>query len=187
MAIFSGKEMNEISEPKSGSPNNGNALSIIAAGTKIDGDVETDGVIRIEGRVEGAIRAARQVLVGRQGSVLGDISTREAVIGGKVEGTITATERLEVQSTSLIVGDIVTRAIAVIEGGRINGTVRISDAKELPHADPAPASTSTSASVSTSTSAAPAAPAAAAPTPVPDAPSKSTPWVSQKQRPVGTT
>ena len=139
MAIFSGKEMTESGEPtKGGAPANGNALSIIAAGTTINGDIDTDGVIRIEGRVEGAIHAARQVLVGRQGSVLGDISTREAVIGGKVEGTITATERLEVQSTSLIIGDINTRAIAVIEGGKINGSVRISDAKELPHAEPAP-------------------------------------------------
>ncbi len=139
MAIFSGKEMTESGEPtKGGAPANGNALSIIAAGTTINGDVDTDGVIRIEGRVEGSIRAARQVLVGRQGSVLGDINTREAVIGGKVEGTITATERLEVQSTSLIIGDINTRAIAVIEGGKINGSVRISDAKELPHIEPAP-------------------------------------------------
>lgn len=139
MAIFSGKDMTESGEPtKGGAPANGNALSIIAAGTTINGDIDTDGVIRIEGRVEGAIRAARQVLVGRQGSVLGDISTREAVIGGKVEGTITATERLEVQNTSLITGDINTRAIAVIEGGKINGSVRISDAKELPHIEPSP-------------------------------------------------
>lgn len=149
MAIFSGKDSNEPGEPRSGSPANGNALSIIASGTKIDGDLETDGVIRIEGRVEGSIRAARQVLVGRQGSVLGDISTREAVIGGKVEGTITATERLEVQSTSLIIGDINTRAIAVIEGGKINGNVRISDAKELPHAEPAPRPTPDSGSAAT--------------------------------------
>jgi cytoskeletal protein CcmA (bactofilin family) len=139
MAIFSGKEMTEGGEPtKGGAPANGNALSIIAAGTTINGDVDTDGVIRIEGRVEGSIRAARQVLVGRQGSVLGDISTREAVIGGKVEGTITASERLEVQSTSLIIGDINTLAIEVIEGGKINGSVRISVAKELPHIEPAP-------------------------------------------------
>jgi cytoskeletal protein CcmA (bactofilin family) len=159
MAIFSGKDLNEAGEPKSGSPANGNALSIIASGTKIEGDLETDGVIRIEGRVEGCIRAARQVLVGRQGSVLGDISTREAVIGGKVEGTITASERLEVQSTSLIIGDINTRAIAVIEGGKINGSVRISDAKDLPHAEPAPQ-------------------------PATDAPATATPWTGAKPRAV---
>lgn len=113
-----------------------NALSIIAPGTKIDGDIETDGVIRIEGRVDGAIRAARQVLVGRQGEVHGDITTREAVVGGRVEGTITATERLEVQATSVIVGDINTRAIAVIEGGTINGSVRIADASARTEAEP---------------------------------------------------
>jgi cytoskeletal protein CcmA (bactofilin family) len=70
------------------------------------------------------------VLVGRQGEVLGDITTREAVIGGRVQGTITASDRLEVQGTSTIVGDIHTRAIAVVEGGKINGTVRIADAKD---------------------------------------------------------
>ena len=131
MAIFSNKDANKGLDDSKGAPLSGsNSLSIIAAGTTIDGNVETDGVIRIEGRVEGSIRAARQVLVGRQGEVQGDIHTREAVIGGKVQGTIVATERLEVQGTSVIVGDIDTRAIAVIEGGRINGTVRISDARE---------------------------------------------------------
>jgi cytoskeletal protein CcmA (bactofilin family) len=99
------------------------SLSIIAAGTTIDGDIDTDGVIRIEGRVEGAVRAGRQVLIGRQGEVRGDVTTREAVIGGKVQGAVSASERLEVQ-------DITTKAIAVIEGGKINGNVRITDARD---------------------------------------------------------
>ena len=106
------------------------SLSIIAAGTTIDGDIDTDGVIRIEGRVDGAVRAGRQVLVGRQGEIRGDVTTREAVVGGKVQGAIRASERLEVQGTSTIIGDITTKAIAVVEGGKINGTVRIADARD---------------------------------------------------------
>lgn len=129
MPIFS-KDAPGYEEPKSAPANSANALSIIAPGTRIHGDIEADGVIRVEGRVEGAVRAARQVLVGRQGEVQGDIHTREAVIGGKVQGTIVATERLEVQSTSLIIGDINTKSIAVVEGGKINGTVRIADARD---------------------------------------------------------
>ena len=129
MAIFN-KDARVTDDPRTPSLSGGTSLSIIAAGTKIDGDIETDGVIRIEGRIDGSVRAGRQVLIGRQGEVHGDIATREAVVGGKVEGTINATERLEVQSTSLIVGDINTRAIAVIEGGKINGSVRISDAQD---------------------------------------------------------
>ncbi len=135
MAIFN-KDQKHSDEPKSSTAAGANSLSLIAAGTRIEGDIETDGVIRIEGRVEGSIRAARQVLVGRQGEVMGDITTREAVIGGRVEGTVNATERLEVQNTSFILGDINTRAIAVMEGGKINGTVRITDAKEPSDPDP---------------------------------------------------
>ena len=58
--------------------------------------------------------------------------TREAVVGGHVQGTVVASERLEVQSTSTITGDINTRAVAVMEGGRINGFVRILDAVQSP-------------------------------------------------------
>lgn len=129
MAIFN-KDARAADETRSPASGGSSSLSIIAAGTRIDGDIETEGVIRVEGRVEGSIHAGRQVLIGRQGEVHGDITTREAVVGGKVEGTINASERLEVQSTSVITGDINTRAIAVVEGGRINGTVRITDAKE---------------------------------------------------------
>lgn len=130
MAIF-GKEGPTNGEPRrtpdtrNGSPDG--ALSIIAAGMRIKGNIESDGVVKIEGRVEGTVRAARQVLVGRQGEVVGDIVTAEAVLGGHVQGKVQGSERVEVQGTSTIVGDIETRAIHVIEGGKINGSVRISD------------------------------------------------------------
>ena len=136
MAIFN-KDARAADDTRSPAVGGSSSLSIIAAGTSIDGDIETEGVIRVEGRVEGSIHAGRQVLIGRQGEVRGDITTREAVVGGKVEGTINASERLEVQSTSVITGDINTRAIAVVEGGRINGTVRITDAKERVDAEEA--------------------------------------------------
>jgi cytoskeletal protein CcmA (bactofilin family) len=132
MAIFT-KDQQAAGEtpkntPSKGTPSNGEgSLSMIAAGMKVTGDIDTDGVVKIEGKVEGSVRAARQVLVGRQGEVQGDITTREAVIGGKVQGTVTATERVEVQGTSTVIGDITTRAIAVVEGGKINGSIRISD------------------------------------------------------------
>jgi len=129
MAIFS-KEQSSGDSSRSAPLSAATSLSIIAAGTRIDGDIDTDGVIRIEGRVEGAVRAGRQVLIGRQGEVRGDITTREAVIGGAVYGAVNASERLEVQGTSTIVGNITTKAIAVVEGGKINGSVRIADARE---------------------------------------------------------
>ena len=102
-------------------------LSVIASGMKIIGDIESTGVVKIEGIVEGAIRGARQLLLGRQGTVHGDIRAHEVVIGGTVVGTIVADERVEIQGTSSVQGDIHTKSIVVLEGGVINGTVRMGE------------------------------------------------------------
>ena len=108
-------------------------LSVIASGMKIVGDIESTGVVKIEGIVEGAVRGARQLLLGRQGTVHGDIKAHEVVIGGTVIGTIVAEERVEIQGTSRVEGDIHTKSIVVLEGGVINGNVRMGEniGKEL--------------------------------------------------------
>ena len=103
------------------------AVSTIAHDMRIVGDVTCSGVIRIEGNVEGSVKGARQVLVGRQGMVKGDVSACEAIIGGKIEGSVTASERVEVQGTALINGDLFAKSMLVQEGGRINGAIRMEE------------------------------------------------------------
>ncbi len=107
------------------------SLSVIAAGSKVIGDMECSGVLKIEGTVEGTIKGARQVLLGRQGVVKGDIETREAVIGGNVEGSIHALERVEIQGTASVVGNIHTKTIVIREGGQINGAVKMDESPAM--------------------------------------------------------
>jgi cytoskeletal protein CcmA (bactofilin family) len=128
MAMFT-KDPSDKSDTKQGggAPNEA-ALSIIAFGMKVHGDIDTTGVLKIEGTIEGTIRGARQVLVGRQGEVKGDVHAKEVVIGGRVDGTVVASERVEIQGTSSVNGDIYTKSIVVLEGGKINGTVRMDEA-----------------------------------------------------------
>jgi cytoskeletal protein CcmA (bactofilin family) len=127
MSIFT-KPTTEKVPMRTDSPSPDAGLSVIAAGMKIVGDIESTGVVKIEGVVEGAIRGARQLLLGRQGTVHGDIRAHEVVIGGVVIGTIVADERVEIQGTSSVQGDIHTKTIVVLEGGVINGAVRMGDA-----------------------------------------------------------
>lgn len=103
------------------------AISIIAQGTRIVGDCETDGTMRIEGTVEGKVRAAKAVVVGKDGVVKGDIATQDAVIGGHVTGTVTAESRLELQATCVIDGEIRARRIKLDEGGKVNGQVQMGE------------------------------------------------------------
>jgi cytoskeletal protein CcmA (bactofilin family) len=103
----------------------GGGTSVIAPGMKVVGDVETTGILKIEGTVQGSIRGARQVMLGRTGVIQGDVQAEEVILGGRVIGTVTATERVEIQNNSVIEGDVHTRSIVVFEGGVLNGNVRM--------------------------------------------------------------
>lgn len=111
-------------------------LSILAAGTKITGELETDGMLRIEGRVEGNLRVSGQVLVARGGVVEGDVVTRQAVVGGEVHGHILADEWVELQPGCAVDGDITTPRIAVQEGGIVNGRLKMAKPGALEAATP---------------------------------------------------
>jgi cytoskeletal protein CcmA (bactofilin family) len=127
MAMF-GKETPQRPESRSPASSVEAVLSIVAAGMTITGDVQTAGVIKVDGEINGSITGARQVLLGRGGVVRGNVAAGEVVVGGTVEGSVSAQDRLELQSTASVSGDIDTRSIVVIEGAKINGMVRMSDA-----------------------------------------------------------
>lgn len=103
------------------------SLSVIGSGMRVVGDVESNGVIKVEGYIEGAVRGARQLLLGKSGIIHGDIFVADAVLGGRIVGSVVASERVEIQGTSTIEGDVQTKSIIVHEGGTLNGTVRMGD------------------------------------------------------------
>ncbi len=100
-------------------------ISIIGPGMKVVGDCDTDGTVRVEGRVEGNIRAGKAVVVGKEGDVQGDIFTQDAVISGSVTGTLRAESRLEIQATSRIEGEVVAGRMQLEEGAILNGSVQM--------------------------------------------------------------
>ena len=100
-------------------------VSIIGPGMQVVGDCTSDGVVRIEGRVEGIIRAAKSVVVGKDGFVTGDIETQDLIVAGRVAGTITAQSRVELQASCHVEGDIRSRRVKLDEGGRVEGRLHM--------------------------------------------------------------
>lgn len=126
VALFS-KDTADADATKARNASRESTLSIIGADMTILGDVECSGVLKIEGRVNGSVRNARQIMLARDGSIHGDAIGHEIVAGGLVDGNVIASERLELQSTAVINGDIATKSIVVMEGARINGSVKMTD------------------------------------------------------------
>jgi cytoskeletal protein CcmA (bactofilin family) len=104
-------------------------FSIIASDMTVIGDLETEGVVRIEGRVKGAVRVGSQILVTQGAVIEGDLHTQEAVLAGQVNGAIYASDRVELQATAVVNGDIVTARIAIVEGAKVTGEVKMDPAR----------------------------------------------------------
>lgn len=100
-------------------------VSVIGPGMEIVGDIKCDGTVRVEGRVEGAIRASKAVVIGKGGRVDGDIETQDVVVAGSITGTIVAASRVELQESCRVEGDIRSRRIKLDEGGRVEGRLHM--------------------------------------------------------------
>jgi cytoskeletal protein CcmA (bactofilin family) len=126
MAIFN-KPAADRPASRLDTPGAESSMSVIGSGMRVVGDIESNGVIKVEGIVDGSVRGARQLLLGKGGTINGDIHAVDAILGGTVVGTVVASERVEIQGTSSVEGDIHTKSMVVFEGGMINGTVRMGE------------------------------------------------------------
>lgn len=95
----------------------------ILVGTHIQGDLKTDGDIRIDGTVKGNIRAEGKVVVGEHGKVEGEVECKNAAIAGKVVGTMRVTQMLSLSASAKIEGQVHTEKLSVEPGAELNGSV----------------------------------------------------------------
>ena len=90
--------------------------------TAIEGTINFDGIIRLDGRVSGKIISREgTVIVGDKAVVEGDISVGVAIIMGRVNGLIEAASRIEVSPPAVIDGDIRAPVISIDAGVQFNG------------------------------------------------------------------
>jgi len=115
MAMFNANE-------KTGASESSQSVNLIGAGTKIDGDIVTNGDIRIDGSVTGSINVKGKLVVGASGSLEGEIICQNADISGTVKGKIGVAELLSLKASAKLTCDIITNKIAVEPGATFTGT-----------------------------------------------------------------
>jgi cytoskeletal protein CcmA (bactofilin family) len=113
--MFTSKEQKRVAEEISNSSNN------IGKGTFLEGNIETYGNIRIEGKVNGNIKSKSKVALGNSSHVQGNIISQNADIEGEVKGRLEIAELLVLKATAVINGDIVTGKLVVEPGAVFNG------------------------------------------------------------------
>ena len=102
-----------------------NSSTHVGKGTVIQGNIETTGNMRIEGKVTGNVMSSSKIALGPVSAVLGDISAMNADIEGEVKGKLEISELLVLKATAKIHGDIITGKLVVEPGAAFNGTCKM--------------------------------------------------------------
>jgi cytoskeletal protein CcmA (bactofilin family) len=98
---------------------------MIGEGTKLTGDLDLSGLLRVDGDFSGTIRTRGKVLIGRTGRADCTIYAGTVVVGGVLRGNIFASERTVVLSTGMVIGNVNTPRLIVEEGVVLNGTCTV--------------------------------------------------------------
>lgn len=101
---------------------NPQVINLIAKGTKITGDVFTDGDMRIDGEVTGNIESNGRLVIGATGIVEGDIKCKSCEIAGTQKGSLFVAELLSLKASSNVSGDILTGKLSIEPGAYFAGT-----------------------------------------------------------------
>lgn len=107
------------------------------------GELTAEEDVVLQGRVEGSIRHARNLIIGTDGSVLGDVYAAHLTVEGLVEGDLHCTEAVVVRATAQVRGNIFAPRVGIMEGATFNGRVEM-DPGAASQANPRPKSPQTS-------------------------------------------
>jgi len=93
--------------------------TVIAEGLKIVGSVTAEGLVEVNGQIDGELHCT-SLVISRGAHVAGNIAAERVVVDGKVEGPIEGGEVL-LKSQAHVVGDIHHQSLAIERGAYFEG------------------------------------------------------------------
>lgn len=98
------------------------SVNLIGNGTKIIGDITSNGDFRIDGNLVGNLITSGKFVLGPNGIVEGNVTSANADLSGEVKGTVNVSDMLSLKASARINGDIVTGKLAIEPGAMFTGT-----------------------------------------------------------------
>ena len=109
----------------SGTPRQSSGYSVINDRLSIRGELDTDGTVRVDGRVEGPSHRAGTLIVGTGGYIVGNVEAKDVVVAGQIQGNVHASGRIQIESGASVLGEIRANSMILLEGATIHGQVSI--------------------------------------------------------------
>ena len=95
-------------------------INSLGSGTRLEGTMNSDSDIRIDGELIGTLTCKGKVIIGPKGFVDGNIECATALVEGHFKGVLKTTELLNVAESAVIDGEVSTGRLAVHPGAKFN-------------------------------------------------------------------
>ncbi|MCH1928894.1 polymer-forming cytoskeletal protein [Shewanella sp. A25] len=96
------------------------ALSYIAEGTKLTGQMEFSGDVLIGGEVGGQILSQANVIIEQTGKVIAEIKCHEFIVNGYFKGRLIC-DRIIIQHNGIVDGEVASTQMQILSGGQFIG------------------------------------------------------------------
>jgi cytoskeletal protein CcmA (bactofilin family) len=105
--------------------NSDNGINRIVEGTSVEGTIQSDSNLRIDGEFKGELITKGRLVVGPKGIVKGVINCMCCDVEGVLEGEVTVLELLAMKSSATVQGDLYYGQLSVEAGAKALGTFRM--------------------------------------------------------------
>ncbi|MBI5006235.1 MAG: polymer-forming cytoskeletal protein [Nitrosomonadales bacterium] len=99
--------------------------SLVGLGTKIVGDVNFSGGLRVDGDITGKVIAdpskPSTLVLSEHARVQGEINVTHLVVNGSIVGPVYVAEYLELQSKAKVIGDVHYKTLEIQLGAIVEG------------------------------------------------------------------
>lgn len=95
--------------------------TIVGSGALIAGNVTVPGLLRIDGDIDGDVRAEGRVIIGEDARVRGSIRAAAVSVGGMVQGDIIAPDYVVILSSGMVIGSVLTKKLRVDDDVILHG------------------------------------------------------------------
>ena len=98
------------------------SINLIGVGTFIQGEIKTNGDIRIDGTLVGSLHVKGKLVIGTSGNIDGETVCQNADVSGTIKGKISVNELLSLKASAKLTGDIITNKLAIEPGANFSGS-----------------------------------------------------------------
>lgn len=89
------------------------------------GDLECDGIVKIDGIFQGSIKTVSNVIISEQARVDAHVEAENVSVSGQVKGSVVAKGRLEILSTGKVWADVTVTSFLLDDGGKLHGGLKM--------------------------------------------------------------